>query len=150
MHKSIVTLLCASTLSVLALLPAAATDPDGSHGTIPVDFNLKDSIHETGDFLLWLPVRAPAAAVATVVGTPIAIFRKECEEIAQTVKGGINHPMVLLPALTLGVPSAAIGAFFDGLCAGPYDACANGKHPFSKEAFSLGEEMYDSYHYDHE
>jgi len=131
MHRSIAILLYACTFSVLVVRPAAAA-------------NTGDRLHKVGDFLVRLPIRIPAAAVATVVGTPIAVVRKVKEEIRDTVKGGIDHPIVLLPALA-SLPFATLGGFWDGMAAGPYDACAYSNKPFSKESFSLGKEMYDSY-----
>ena len=94
------------------------------------------------------PVRALALSSGLVVGTPIAVVRRvsvRCIEytgnMADKIGGKNNLPPVLF-ASVLGVPFGLASGSAEGVFYGGKNAISNCvEHPFSKESFSLGNEI---------
>lgn len=141
MSKAITTLLCVCTFSVSTAMPAPVA-AQTSASTRTVSSSLTNCI-ET------LPTRVPSFLVGAVGGVPIAMVRKTVKGATDTAKIGLEDRkykwLMIVPTFVLGVPLAAVGGFIDGPFCSLHNAWVySADHPFSKEAFSLGE-LEDTY-----
>lgn len=132
MKKSAISILTLVTLAIGSSLPALADD------------DYKGMAKNTAMF----PVRTLALGSGVVVGTPIAVTRRvsnRCIGYTQTFAdqiGGKEHLPPVLFASVLGVPFGLLAGSAEGVYFGGKNAISNCvEHPFSKESFSLGDEL---------
>ena len=89
-----------------------------------------------------IPVRLLAFGVGAVVGTPIAVLRKTCENTTTMSGeiGGKDNPALRGASALAILPFAVFKGGLEGLYYGTANSWANSsEHPFSKDSFSLGE-----------
>jgi len=130
--KSALSILSLVAIAALSTLPASA---DNDYGTIAKNTAM-------------FPVRTLALGSGLVVGTPVAVVRRvssRCIEytgnMADKIGGKGNLPPVLF-ASVLGVPFGVVAGSAEGVYYGGKNAINNCvEHPFSKDSFSLGNEL---------
>lgn len=89
-----------------------------------------------------IPVRLVAFAVGAVVGTPIAVLRKTCENTSNMSEelGGKDNPALRGASALATLPFAIFKGGLEGMYYGTANSWANSsEHPFSKDSFSLGD-----------
>jgi hypothetical protein len=131
--KSAASILALVTVAVASALPALADDNDYT-----------TMAKNTAMF----PVRTLALGSGMVVGCPVAVLRRvsnRCIEytgnMADKIGGKNNLPPVLF-ASVLGVPFGLVAGSAEGMYYGGKNAITNCvEHPFSKDSFSLGNEL---------
>ena len=111
-----------------------------------IEKQTRSDLNHIGAFIRQAPLRAPGFSAGVLVGTPIAILRQCSGNVLNATRGqweSNKNPILLVPALCLGVPGGVLSGFLDGVWVGPANAWVNADKPFSKESFSLGEMIYD-------
>lgn len=128
-----------SAFSFLALVALATSSlpafADSDYGTIAKNTAM-------------LPVRTLALGSGLAIGCPVAVLRRvsnRCIEytgnMADKIGGKDNLPPVLFAGV-LGVPFGLIAGSAEGVYYGGKNAINNCvEHPFSKDSFSLGNEL---------
>jgi hypothetical protein len=130
--KTAISILALVTLASVSSLPASAENDFGGMAKSTAMF----------------PVRTAALGAGLVVGTPVAILRRvsnRCTEytgnFADKIGGKDNLPPVLFASI-LGVPFGLVSGTAEGVYFGGKNAISNCvEHPFSKDSFSLGDEL---------
>lgn len=132
MKKTAISILALVTLASVSSLPASAENDFGGMAKSTAMF----------------PVRTVALGAGLVVGTPVAVVRRvsnRCIEytsnFADKIGGKDNLPPVLFASM-MGVPFGIISGSAEGVYFGGKNAISNCvEHPFSKDSFSLGNEL---------
>ena len=131
MKKSTFSALAAVAFTIGSVLPACADEP-------------MSMLKNTAMF----PVRALGVGSGIVVGTPVAVTRRvsnRCIGYTQTFADKIGGKDSLPPVLfasVLGVPFGVLAGSAEGVYFGGKNGIVHGSEkPFSKESFSLGEEL---------
>ena len=118
MNKVIVTIVCASVLSLQGVVPALAN----------------------GDGEGLLTKRVPSWIVGTIGGMPFSIARRIGSEVKENAEAIKDRPLLAIPGVAIGLPMSIAGGFFDGIVYSSNTAWEySADQPFSKETFSRGE-----------
>ena len=123
MSRNLASLLLASTIAFTTFLPAHADD--------------------SAKGVAMIPVRLVAFAVGAVVGTPIAVVRKVCENtttMSGDLSGKSDNPAVRGASALVTLPFALFKGGLEGAYYGTANSWTNSSEkPFSADSFSLGE-----------
>lgn len=123
MSRKLASLLLAGGLASAGFLPAQADD--------------------SAKGVAMIPVRLLAFATGAVVGTPIAIVRKTCENTTQMssdLSGKSDNPALRGISALVILPFAVFKGGLEGAYYGTANSWAkSSEKPFSAESFSLGE-----------
>lgn len=136
------------SLFVLNLSAAAWADDSSTSGAGTSSGTGSNTLAKTSSsgtaksFVENLPGRLASFAVATAVGTPIALTRCTHRELIKQTKeaytlGGMPKPMGWVTAALFGVPSGVLCGVWYGLSDGVADSWVGSEQPFSKDSFSL-------------
>jgi|688.fasta_scaffold285689_1 hypothetical protein len=123
MSRKLASLLLAAGLASAGLLPAQADD--------------------SAKGVAMIPVRLLAFATGAVVGTPIAIVRKTCENtsvMSGDLSGKSDNPALRGASALVILPFAVFKGGLEGAYYGTANSWSNSSEkPFSADSFSLGE-----------
>lgn len=123
MSRNLASLLLATTIAFTSFLPAKADD--SSKG------------------VAMIPVRLVAFATGAVVGTPIAVVRKVCENtttMSGDLSGKSDNALLRGTCAVVTLPFAVFKGGLEGAYYGTANSWTNSSEkPFSADSFSLGE-----------
>lgn len=153
MKRFIASLVMGMAVSSLVLAPARAADAPDSDQYASGSQSERTECTRTSDSespfekAVLLPARTVGFASALALGTPVAVVRASAEKSRDVIEGLLQSSDTessgVLPAVVAGIVGLPVGILV-GAPEGLYHGCKNainncGDHPFSKEAYSLGD-----------
>ena len=124
----------------LSLAPVGAEEGSAAKSDEPAKAVAKGSKTGLKEGLRNLPMKLVAVTCGTIVGTPVAMFRRSCSETVAATKdltGETSNPILLGLAGTFGLPAGVLSGTLQGPFYAMYNSWTN--EPFGKDSFSLGD-----------